>query len=345
MGVKPQKGKSIKAKNSKANPYRLTPGETPYPNHLVELLSHADGHITPLVIFPTPPAMVPGSEEVLPVLDALIRTRLSANTSRTNYLRAFQGLTDSFGVLEDGIGKGGVNWNNVRNANIQEVFDAIKSGGLAATKSKDIKEILEIVYQENLARRNAHKRAAELKDQSLTSASTQSKTLEQNADKIVSAGNRVLSLEYLHELSSEDALNELTRFPGIGLNSASIVLLFCLKRPTFPVDTHAFRLCRWLNWVPENASPKTTYMHCEVRVPSELKRPLVEVLVKHGMNCPRCKSTTGEGSKGWEKDCPIEHLVKRTGQSMGADTKNRGKEKNKAERGKEKKRTRLEADD
>jgi endonuclease III len=332
------KDKTTNARNVKVKLYRPIPGETPYQNHLhptpeeckivTELLTQADAHIIPSNIFPTPSATTPESGEVQPVLDAVIRTILSAHTSRTNYFRAYQGLIDRFGVLEGNIGKGSVNWNNVRNAEIKEVFDVIRCGGLATNKSKSIMETLELVHRKNLARQKVLQNGAELEDRSLSS---QNRTPGEKADEFASAGDHGLSLEYLHELSSENALNELMRFPGIGLNSASIVLLWCLQRPVFPIDTHAFRLCKWLNWVPENANLATTYLHCEARVPNELKRPLAELFTKHGMNCPRCRTSSREGSKGWEKGCPIEHLVKRTDKDKGADSMNKGKRKSEAE--------------
>jgi len=349
------KDKSIKIKNPKSDPYNLTPSGSPYPNHphptpedcqdIVEILTQADGHITPSFIFPALSSTNLGSEGGQPVLDALMRTVLSSNTSRTNYFQSYKGLVDKFGVLEDGIGKGSVNWNTVRLADIGEVFSSIRCGGLATAKSKHIKEILEIVYQENLAQRKAPAKAAELKGQLLIPAGAQNKTAEENVVKVTSAEDYGLSLEYMHELSSEDALNAMKSFPGIGLTSASIVLLYCLRRPTFAVDTHVFRLCKWLSWVPQNANREATYMHCEARVQDELKRPLVGLLIKHAMNCPRCRSSAREGNKGWERGCPIEHLVERTGKSEGANSANRGKGTNKAERIKGKKRESLETDE
>jgi hypothetical protein len=137
----------------------------------------------------------------------------------------------------------------------------------------------------------------------------------------------------LHLLSNDDAFAHLTSYPGIGPKTASCVLLFCLQRPSFAVDTHVFRLCQWLNWVPppgderglapgakgpfKGPTRNSTYAHCEVRVPDHLKYPLHQLLIKHGKSCPRCRAITGESSEGWEKGCPIDHLVQRTGERKG----------------------------
>ena len=322
--------KKGKAKNSN---YGLTPGQTPYPNYLhptpeeceevTRLLSKVHGKVQAPKTIPTPSLEVSGCGEVPSVLDALIRTRLSAATSGTNSSRAFAGLVAKFGILKEGIGKGSVDWNKVRQADTKEIFEAIKSGGLADVKSKDIKKILQMVWEENQARRDAL-----LSPSNQAPGSANEATEEKNAE-VDKADQNVVSLDHLHLLSNDDAFNALTKYPGIGPKTASCVLLFCLQRPSFAVDTHVFRLCKWLGWVPAPGDPaglptgakgtfagatrNSTYAHCEVRVPDDLKYPLHQLLIKHGKSCPRCRAFTGESSEGWEKGCPIEHLVRRSG--------------------------------
>ena len=50
-------------------------------------------------------------------------------------------------------------------------------------------------------------------------------------------GNGKLSLDYLHEYSDLEAMTELVSFDGVGPKTASCVLLFCLARDSFAVDT------------------------------------------------------------------------------------------------------------
>ncbi|CBX93257.1 hypothetical protein IAQ61_008970 [Plenodomus lingam] len=326
--------KKEKVKNSN---YGLTPGHTPYPNYphptpeeceeVTRLLSKVHGKVQAPKTIPTPSLEVSGCGEVPSVLDALIRTRLSAATSGTNSSRAFAGLVSKFGILKEGVGKGSVDWNKVRLADQKEVFEAIKSGGLADVKSKDIKKILQMVWEENQARRE------ELISKEATGSKGEAAKDKEN--EIEKAESNIVSLDHLHGLSSEDAFTALTKYPGIGPKTASCVLLFCLQRPSFAVDTHVFRLCRWLGWVPPPGDSRglapgakgtfagptrnSTYAHCEVRVPDDLKYPLHQLLIKHGKTCPRCRAITGEGSEGWEKGCPIEHLVKRDGVRKGGE--------------------------
>lgn len=93
---------------------------------------------------------------------------------------------------------------------------------------------------------------------------------------------RLLSLDYVHSMSDDEAMKELESFPGVGpkspfssspslptsprvsrigpdyptftLPAASCVLLFCLERDSFAVDTHVFRLSKSLGWVPPKAN-------------------------------------------------------------------------------------------
>ena len=312
-----------KARKPKANPYGLTPGETPYPDwphptpeecqEVNDHLSKVHGVVQAPKTIPAPSTTVSGCGEVPSILDALIRTLLSAATTGANSSRAFKGLVDRFGLLQEGIGKGSVDWDAVRRADLKDVFEAIKSGGLAATKSKRIKEILEMVCEENKARRNALVEAKEV-DAAAGPKGAENETEAQKEAEIARADEHVLSLDHLHALSSDEALSTLIKYPGIGPKTASCVLLFCMQRPSFAVDTHVFRLCKWLNWVPPTkATRNSTYSHCEVRVPDELKYPLHQLLIRHGKTCPRCRAATGEGSDDWDKGCPIEHLVTRTG--------------------------------
>lgn len=332
--------KSTKAKKAD---YGLTPGISPYPDYMrptpeecaevVRLLEKVHGKVIVPKAVPPPSLDVAGCGEVPSVLDALIRTRLSANTTNKNSSTAFQGLVKRFGTIEEGVGKGSVDWDAVRRAPQREVYLAIERGGLANVKSKSIQEILQMAYEENQARK------AELLSSSSNPAGAENEpTTEKNAE-IEKATQNVISLDHLHLLSTNDAINKMLTFPGIGPKTASCVALFCLQRPSFAVDTHVFRLCQYLGWLPKTTKkgePKvdrnTAYSHCDVRIPDEFKYPLHQLLIKHGKTCPRCRAITGQSSADWEKGCPIEHIVKRHGAKKGgASTKDKMKAKKAAE--------------
>ncbi|KAL9613110.1 MAG: hypothetical protein Q9167_002327 [Letrouitia subvulpina] len=311
-------------RKKKANPYGLTPGASPFPDwphptaqecHEVNsLLSSLHGEVKAPAAIPVASRTVAGCGEVPCVLDALIRTYLSAATAGVNSNRSFQGLLDEFKEQKTGIGKGSVNWDEVRRSDVSRCFRAIRSGGLADVKSKNIKKILDMVFAENQEMRGAE---GGKKEGGEPPENGQGKAVEIVKSELLGTDEEILTLDHLHALPTEEAFNHLLRYPGVGVKTASCVTMFCLRRPSFAVDTHVFRLCKWLGWVPETATRDTTFMHCEVRVPDELKYSLHKLLIMHGRRCGRCRAITGESSEGWEKGCVIDHLVKRTGKRKG----------------------------
>ncbi|KAL2871384.1 uncharacterized protein BJX67DRAFT_389037 [Aspergillus lucknowensis] len=327
----PEKKKRIK----KANSYGLTPGTTPFPEwahptpeeceEVNTLLSSIHGEVVPPTTIPEPSLTVTGCGEVPSVLDALIRTLLSGATTGKNSAMAFNGLVQRFGILKEGIGKGSVNWDAVRQASVKDVFEAIKSGGLADIKSKNLKAILDMVYAENQERRDIL-----VKDEP---SKLDDKSEGEKQYEIACADQHFLSLNHLHSLSTEEAMTELVKYPGIGPKTAACVLLFCLQRPCFAVDTHIFRICKWLNWVPpDKATEITAFSHLEVRIPDHLKYSLHQLFIRHGKSCPRCRAITGQSSAGWDEGCVIDHLVTRTGKRKGAPVKEKGEKKRKSKK-------------
>lgn len=49
-------------------------------------------------------------------------------------------------------------------------------------------------------------------------------------------------LSFLAELPVEEGLAWLSALPGVGVKTASLVLLFCFAKPILPVDTHVYRV-------------------------------------------------------------------------------------------------------
>ncbi|RMJ21983.1 hypothetical protein PHISP_07146 [Aspergillus sp. HF37] len=307
-------------KNKKKHPYGLTPGYSPFPEwvrptadeceEVNRLLSSVHGEVTPPKTIPEPSLTVTGCGEVPSVLDALIRTLLSGATTGNNSAMAFNGLVERFGILEEGIGKGSVNWDAVRQAPLKDVFEAIKSGGLADTKSKNLKAILDMVHKENQERRDL----LLLEDARNEQTDSPNQLEGKKQYEVACVDQNFLSLNHLHSLTKEDAMAGLVKYPGIGPKTAACVVLFCLQRPCFAVDTHVFRICKWLGWIPPvKATEVTAFSHLEVRIPDHLKYSLHQLFIFHGKSCPRCRAITGQSSAGWEDGCVIDHLVTRSG--------------------------------
>ncbi|EGD93320.1 HhH-GPD family base excision DNA repair protein [Trichophyton tonsurans CBS 112818] len=315
------------------NPYGLTPGVSPFPDwkrptvveceEVNRLLSSVHGEVRAPKAIPPPSLTVSGCGEVPSILDALIRTLLSGATTGNNSAMAFQGLVRKFGILKEGIGKGSVDWNKVREAPVEDIYEAMKCGGLGVAKSKYIKQILEMVYEENKARRDALIESKTGKNLDLTRApGSINETEEQKDNEIAMTNEHVLSLNHLHSLSKDEAMLEFVKYPGIGVKTAACVVLFCLQRPCFAVDTHVFRLSKWLGWIPpDKVNEITAFSHLEVKIPDHLKYSLHQLFIRHGKACPRCRAITTENSQGWEAGCIIDHLVQRTGKRKGGPLK------------------------
>jgi endonuclease-3 len=133
----------------------------------------------------------------LPPVDELVYTVLSQNTADVNTDRTFAALTRRFPV-----------WSAVRDAPVEEIVEAIRLGGLAATKAPRIKALLSAV--------SAPLDGAEP------------------------------DLDVLDGLDDAAAVAWLETLPGVGPKTAACVLLFSLGRPVMPVDTHVHRVARRL---------------------------------------------------------------------------------------------------
>ena len=315
--------------------YGLITGKTPFPTfkqptaaqceEVNRLLTVAHGQVTAPKTIPEPSLTVTGCGEVPSVLDALIRTILSANTTSNNSRLAFEGLVRRFGILSEGIGKGSVNWDAVRQASLDDIFKAIERGGMGKIKSKTLKKLLDQVYEENQERMkdlDTKEPSSDVKEPNML---PEKKELEKDY-RHACADQHILSLDHIHKLSTPKAIAALVKYHGIGPKTAACVCLFCLQRPCFAVDTHIFRLCKWLGWIPPNANEVTAFSHLEVRIPNHLKYSLHKLLITHGKTCPRCRAGTGENSVNWHQGCEIEHLVQRTGPRKGGTAPKKGSE-------------------
>lgn len=304
------------AKKQKKHPYGLTPGYSPFPDHVSptpedcsrvnELLSSVHGAVSQPTVIPPPSSTVTGCGEVPDLLDALLRTLLSANTSNANSAKALKGLINAFGSIG-----GSPNWENVRQADTEHVEHAIAAGGQQRIKSKYIKGILDLVYNQN---HEVFETLQKSKRTGTQSTTTHDNTIEAEEEVLKSEFN-FLSLARIFEIKdTNEAMDELLKFPGIGVKTASCVIMFCMQRPSFAVDTHVQRMCQWLGWAPAGCSESNTFSHLEVRVPNELKYALHHLFIKHGQRCFRCRANTNSATDGWyDCACPLESLVTRTG--------------------------------
>jgi endonuclease-3 len=64
-----------------------------------------------------------------------------------------------------------------------------------------------------------------------------------------------LDLRFLKRRSAGQAVEWLAELPGVGPKTAGIVVLFSLRKPYFPVDTHIARVLRRVGWISTKTDP------------------------------------------------------------------------------------------
>lgn len=301
----------IIVKRGKENPYGLTPGFSPYPYRRVptpeaceevhKILTDLHGEVKQPEKMPAASLEIAGCGEVPCVLDALLRTLISGNTLMAAADAAIKNLAQHYGTRQEGTGAGSINWDKVRLSPHQELVQVIRVAGNGPKKGQHIKQILDMVYEENLQR---------AKDQS-------------------AAVEDPLSLDHMHLMSKDEAMAKFVSFPGIGIKTAACVTLFCLRMPCFAVDTHVHKFCRWLGWIPEKADPDNCFRHGEFMVPDHLKYGLHQLFIRHGQQCFKCRKATKPGTKDWSEapECPLEHLLDRSKNEAGSGGNQKTKKK------------------
>lgn len=111
-------------------------------------------------------------------------------------------------------------WDDIANADVNKIEQEIKVAGLGKQKSAAIKGFLT--------------------------------TLKSQKSEY--------SLDYLGNLSDIEAINDLTNFSGVGVKTASCVLLFALDRNVCPVDTHVNRTVNRIGIVQASTPDKTFFL-------------------------------------------------------------------------------------
>jgi endonuclease-3 len=176
-------------------------------------------------------------------LSELVRTILSQNTSDVNSTRAFARLQERF-----------PSWEQVREADLEAIEEAIRPGGLARIKAPRIKAALEAVKEER----------------------------------------GELDLEFLRGLEVSEAKAWLESLVGVGPKTAACVLLFSLDRPVLPVDTHVLRVSRRVGLIELRTSMEKAHQVLGEMVPDGAVYDFHVNMVSHGRRVcysrePRCE--------------------------------------------------------
>ena len=159
----------------------------------------------------------------LPPVDELVSTILSQNTNDVNRDRAFDSLRAKFPT-----------WEQVRDADTDEVIEAVRVAGLANQKGPRLQQVL----------------------------------------RDITAERGSLDLSFLANMPLEEARDWLTKFKGVGPKTAAIVLLFSLDKPAFPVDTHIMRVTGRLGLRPEGMNAEKAHGYLEDQFPVDAYYPV-----------------------------------------------------------------------
>ena len=147
-------------------------------------------------------------------------------------------------------------WAQVRDADPEAVMEAIRPAGLANQKGPRIQAVLRQIT-------------------------------EQRGE---------LSIDFLQNLSREEASEWLQSFKGVGPKTAAIVLQFSLDMPAFPVDTHVYRVTGRIGLRPPKMSADKAHDYFEELLPPEAYYPAHLNIIRLGReicqarkpHCPEC---------------------------------------------------------
>jgi len=93
--------------------------------------------------------------------------------------------------------------------------------------------------------------------------------------------NGKISLNYIKKLEDEEILDELTSYNGIGIKTASCVLLFSLDRNICPVDTHVHRTLNRIGLV-NTSTPEKTFNSLSGNLPPKTAHQFHTNLIRLG---------------------------------------------------------------
>jgi endonuclease III len=198
----------------------------------------------------------PGWQRRLDPTSELVLTILTQNSADVNAEHAFQALREAYtsdGEVEHhvpgpGWGGGGLpdgrppEWSRVAAAPYPELVEVIRPGGLPNQKAKGIQAALTAIH-------------------------------EARGD---------YSLEFLADLPPIDARSWLTAISGIGVKTASVVLLFSFGMPLMPVDRHVERVAQRIGLLPRKANAAQAHDYFLAMLPPERMHEAHVDLIQHG---------------------------------------------------------------
>lgn len=153
------------------------------------------------------------------------------------------------------------NWSDIAAADVRNIALPIRIGGLSDVKAKYIKDALSAIA-----------------------------TIHPD-----------FNLTFLRSFSLDDAREWLMQLPGVGMKTASCVLLFSLGIPALPVDTHVYRVSHRLGLLDGTISVNRAHKDLERIVPENIVYSFHILLIEHGRKT--CKARRPDCAQ-----CAVEHI-------------------------------------
>jgi len=167
---------------------------------------------------------------------------------------------------------------NTSDLNAERAFDALRARfpDWAAVEEADPEELVAAIRVGGLAYQKAPRIQAAL--------------------RAVREARGDYALDFLATMAPLEARAWLTRIPGIGAKTASVVLLFCYDLPLLPIDTHVERVCRRIGLLGPREPLGPAHDVLLERVPRERLYEAHVNLITHGRRtcharrpaCDRC---------------------------------------------------------
>lgn len=122
-------------------------------------------------------------------------------------------------------------WEQVRDAPLPELIEAIQTANYPEVKAPYIQNLLTHLFQET----------------------------------------GTANIDFLADMSTEDAMKWLTNLPGIGLKTSTLLLLFNFQKPVLPVDTHVHRVTQRVGLIGPKVSAEKAHALLLSYLPKEAK--------------------------------------------------------------------------
>jgi endonuclease-3 len=122
-----------------------------------------------------------------------------------------------------------------------------------------------VAYDQMRERFGSWEAIADAPTEELAEAIAPSNFAEAKAPRVQQTLRRIIAergeadIDFLGEMPTDKALQWLTALPGVGVKTATLVLLFCFGHPVMPVDTHVHRVSGRLGLIGSKTSAEAAH--------------------------------------------------------------------------------------